>query len=228
MQCKYVLLGVSHDSGYVPFLQEFASDKSLWERITLLEGDYTHTTIERLGFVRRLKIGTLFVSSSTPSTHPINSNQRPAPQSTSIEPRTTELMPTQQRPQQNTNPSPPRGPPYRLSAVELSRLRPVLKDDQGRRFDKPLHIDTGILKVYNKRLCPQLYLKGYCQGCGKDHSWPWALATHDYDNLWLSTRRDPCPMANCCDPACVLGHNPKPAFGTLEYLKYQFGISGQK
>lgn len=37
-QCKHVVLGVSHDSGYVPFLERFAADKSISNRITLLEG----------------------------------------------------------------------------------------------------------------------------------------------------------------------------------------------
>lgn len=228
MQCKYVLLGVSHDSGYVPFLQDFASDKSLWKRITLLEGDYTHMAIDRLGFVRRLKIETLFVSSSTPSIHPINPVQQPAPRSTSTEPKKPTPTPTPQRQQHHTNPAPPRSPPFILSPVDFSRLRPILSDGHGRRIDKPLHIDRGLLLVHNKQLCPQLYLKGYCPGCGKDHSLPWPLGTHDYDNLWLSARQDTCPRADCHNPTCILGHKPKPVLGVLGYFRYLLGMSGSK
>ena len=147
------------------------------------------------------------------------------PRSTSTEPKKTTPTPMPQRLQHHTNPTPPRGPPYTLSAVEFNRLRPILSDGLGRRIDKPLHVDRGLLLVRNKRLCPQLYLKGYCPGCGKDHSWPWPLGTHDYDNLWLSARQDPCPRADCHSPTCVFGHKPKPFVGMLEYIKYLLGAS---
>ncbi|KAL8672329.1 MAG: hypothetical protein Q9168_003213 [Polycauliona sp. 1 TL-2023] len=38
LQCKHVMLGVSHDSGYVPFLEKFVANESIRDRVTLLEG----------------------------------------------------------------------------------------------------------------------------------------------------------------------------------------------
>ena len=38
-QCKQVLLACCYDAGYVPFLGQFAADKKLSSRITILQGD---------------------------------------------------------------------------------------------------------------------------------------------------------------------------------------------
>ncbi|KAL8785596.1 MAG: hypothetical protein Q9213_003250, partial [Squamulea squamosa] len=49
-QCKHVFLALSHDSGYVPFLEPFAGEGPVKDRITLIYGSKVDPAIKRLGF----------------------------------------------------------------------------------------------------------------------------------------------------------------------------------
>src|SRR5687767_4729148 len=47
--CKQVFLGVSHDSGYAPFLDEILQDESTRKRVTILEGYPTVRELKATG-----------------------------------------------------------------------------------------------------------------------------------------------------------------------------------
>jgi len=49
-QCKHVLVGCHYDAGYVPFLGQFAADKRLSSRITLIEGSLPLRKLKDAGF----------------------------------------------------------------------------------------------------------------------------------------------------------------------------------
>ncbi|KAL9007352.1 MAG: hypothetical protein Q9180_009685, partial [Flavoplaca navasiana] len=86
-QCMHLLLGISHDAGYVPFLHDFAADRSQWDTMTLLEGYQVHPAMEKLGFRRKLKLPSVFVqapSSTMNQTPSAPMNQTSLPQKTEI------------------------------------------------------------------------------------------------------------------------------------------------
>lgn len=49
-QCKHILLACCHDGGYVPFLGQLVGDQSVFERITLIEGDFVAPAFQQLNF----------------------------------------------------------------------------------------------------------------------------------------------------------------------------------
>ncbi|KAL8785600.1 MAG: hypothetical protein Q9213_003254 [Squamulea squamosa] len=209
-QCRRVLLGVAHDAGYAPFLQDFASDKpEIWKRITVLEGYYTNPAIEQLGFERRLKMSTVFAAGPAPSGRRNQPSQQPAPAPTPTPnpaPATnTTNTATTEADQNHSDIS--QGPHTIPPAMVLTdRLGPVQKDAQGYRVDKPLAVDPRLVAAIKElHLCPRLYLKGYCKACGLRHDYK-PLNTNKYDTLWLLTRRNPCMEAHCNDPNCIRGH----------------------
>ena len=51
-QCKLVILGVCHDNGYLPVLNELASDVASRDRITLLQQGALNPKMRQLGFTR--------------------------------------------------------------------------------------------------------------------------------------------------------------------------------
>lgn len=57
-----MILGCSHDSGYAPFLEKYAADDSIRERVTLLKGQRIDSRIAALGFKNVLKLDSVFAS----------------------------------------------------------------------------------------------------------------------------------------------------------------------
>ncbi|KAL8927602.1 MAG: hypothetical protein Q9172_001312 [Xanthocarpia lactea] len=190
LQCKHVLLGVSHDSGYVPFLERFVADDAVQHRVTLLDGYQVSAAIRNLGFKKIVSFPSVFARAWTPITQNGNHQvQSPTPAPVS---RATKRQ-------------------YRSSAVDPSRLGPVMKNEQGQRIDKPLNVNDGIVNaIQTKNLCMWLFLKGYCAGCERNHAHP-PLSKPEYDALWSVARRGKCyqhrKAKGCNDPSCIYGHS---------------------
>ncbi|KAL8932490.1 MAG: hypothetical protein Q9211_006286, partial [Gyalolechia sp. 1 TL-2023] len=188
-QCKHVILGVSHDSGYAPFLERFAADKLISNRITLLEGYQVSPNIRNLGFKKAVKFPSVFA---------------PAPSSTGPH------VPTQAQLPPNGIPPVAKGP-FRFAAVDPGRLGPVLKTDGGQRLDKPLFVEKGLVQaIQKKNLCHWLFLKGQCDGCKRNHCHP-TLGVEEQDALWVLARQGRCYAQRkgkiCEDPTCIYGHS---------------------
>src|SRR5437763_14241965 len=66
-QCKHIVLGCCHDSGSAAFLGQFVSDKSILERITLLEGNPVRPSIRGLGFKTATQFLSLFAFRGSPN-----------------------------------------------------------------------------------------------------------------------------------------------------------------
>jgi hypothetical protein len=56
------MLACCHDSGYAPFLGQFAADRSTQERITLLFGSAAAPSIKKLGFKNATQFRSVFTS----------------------------------------------------------------------------------------------------------------------------------------------------------------------
>lgn len=204
-QCKHIILGACHDSGYAQPLGEFASDASKRERITLLHGTNIHPSIADLGFTNRLELETVFaphrVTAGQPSHSPplvipgAASNARAGRGSGTVlitSPGGNEMI----------NPAP-------LS----ERLGPVLHDDNGKRLDKKLRVDSSsryVKVLHENKFCAYYYLRGKCNGeCGRNHV-PAPLNAREFDDLWYVARSVLCYKTkkgkDCDDPLCVRSH----------------------
>ncbi|KAI4275669.1 MAG: hypothetical protein LQ337_003062 [Flavoplaca oasis] len=61
--------------------------------------------------------------------------------------------------------------PFQCSAVDATRLGPIMKNEQGKRIDKYLKVDSGAVQALTeKNLCTWLFLKGFCAGCERNHA----------------------------------------------------------
>ncbi|KAL8946065.1 MAG: hypothetical protein Q9222_007490 [Ikaeria aurantiellina] len=189
MQCKHVFLGVSHDSGYVPFLESFAADELLQDRVTLLHGCQVHYAIQNVGFKRQIHFDSVFGSGM-------------ASQSESESQRKSSTAGGKE--------NPARRGPYTAPSVDSSQLGPVIKDGTGRRVDKPLDVDQALVQtILKSNLCAWLFLKGFCKGCERNHA-HMPLNAKEYNALWFIARQGQCyayrKSGRCDDATCVYGH----------------------
>ncbi|KAL8937131.1 MAG: hypothetical protein Q9216_004578 [Gyalolechia sp. 2 TL-2023] len=169
-QCKHVVLGVSHDSGYAPFLERFAADKSISDRITLLEGYQVSPSFRNLGFTKVVKFPSVFAIA------PSSTNQN---------------VPAQSQPGPSQINQVAKGPSW-SAAVDSGWLGPVLTTDEGQRLDRPLTVDKSVVQaIQKKNLCHWLFLKGHCEGCKRNHAHP-LLSVEQQDALWVLARQGRC------------------------------------
>lgn len=182
-----MILGCSHDSGYAPFLEKYASDDNIRERITLLKGERIDSRIAALGFKKVLKLESVFASPIVKQVFFVPSS------ATQVTSQLTRY----------SNPS-----------IDSSRLGPVIRDDDGKRIDRPLAVDPNAANVRFLRhlfqnRCQYFYLRGSCDGCSRDHTAP-PLVSDDYDALWFLARLGICNKIrkgkDCDDPKCIYGH----------------------
>ncbi|KAL8645494.1 MAG: hypothetical protein Q9226_007279 [Calogaya cf. arnoldii] len=199
-QCSHIILGIAHDSGYVPSLQQFAANKHLWNKITLLEGHQISPTMQGLGFRRQIKFPSVFAQGSALTTP-------------------TQSFPKSATVDFNTFIDGADGP-FRLINMNIisELLGPILKDGKGTRYEKPLHVRKELIEAteaYN--ICPRLYLAGFCHGCDKDHESA-RIHLDMWNALWIISRREPCPTKyqmdmDCIDTKCIYGHGSLQAGG---------------
>ena len=65
-QCRHIILGCGHDTGYETFLQKFAANERTRNRITMLDGPKTNINFRSLGFNKRLALWTVFAPENLP------------------------------------------------------------------------------------------------------------------------------------------------------------------
>ena len=186
-QCKHIVLGCCHDTGYVPFLEQFAANDSICERITLLQGGTIERGIATLGFKRTLRLGTVFGSD----------------EANDFVVATPPYLPT-------TPSSLVSKPPYINPEIDSERLGPVLRNEEGQRIDKKLFVtDASVKAVRSGRLCHWFYLRGECTGCPRLHTLP-PLDLKTYNAVWFISRQALCNKIrkgkDCDDPKCIYGH----------------------
>lgn len=198
-QCKHIILGVCHDGGYKSFLGKFASDVSTCDRITLLEGGSINPRIRGLGFPRApIRLDSVFA--------PNTAHAAPSPQAHHARPSSTGgvLPPTTEGGSSSrvlTNPA------------ALSDRLELIRDESGKRVDKPLSIDPNpsyLNALRQNKLCGYYHLRGRCEGtCDKNHV-PLGLDGRSFDHLWYLSRQAACYKVrkgkDCADPKCIYGH----------------------
>ena len=177
--CKQILLGISHDAGYAPFLDEVIPEDR--ERITILEGPPTVQELSATG-IKIIPFNNIFrteklVDRSATSWAGITSI---APLPPLISPPTSIVS--------ATTPTP---------TVKKTTTKPVWTPSP-RGLDPPINVNATVLerikrRTTNNKLCNNHYLRGPCakgDECTYDHTRrmcraldtlcqirPWALST---------------------------------------------------
>jgi hypothetical protein len=192
-QCRQILLGCCYDSGYTPFLGQFAADARLSNRIALLQGGLPSSKAK--SDFKTVRFDNLF----TGKHHPSKQNGKQSPKQVNgvaSGPKT-----------------PGSGPPwvYRFAARE--RFGPVLRDEQGKRIDKILSISPEVAQRFEKRkMCYWFYLRGSCteSQCQNRHEQT-PLTNEEWDAVWWLSRKGHCYKAKrsngfCENAMCTYSH----------------------
>ncbi|KAK8086746.1 hypothetical protein PG994_001720 [Apiospora phragmitis] len=216
--CKQILLGVSHDAGYAPFLDEILRDDSTRKRITILEGFPTVREIIATGanvvnfddLFRTDKLvdrtSPVMYSPGSVASTPLQSisyatvTQKASPPPTITLPLAPKAANTQAgRPTSVTVKSVPAQPPW---------------NPGPRGIDPPLNIDQTVLDRIKKRkdndkLCNNHYLRGPCakgDQCCFEHDYkPNGEELKAISHL---ARLNPCTNGQDCEVEnCIYGHH---------------------
>jgi len=93
------------------------------------------------------------------------------------------------------------------------RLRPIIRNGLGKRTDKVLSIDKGLMQdMRKKNLCTWHYLRSDCSlgPCKRNHNYPRPLSAEEFDALWFVARQGMCHSSRkgrvCDDDQCIYGH----------------------
>ena len=206
------MLACGHDGGYAPWLGQFVGDKQVAERMTLVEGSPFPTKMRNLG-LKTTQFSSVF-NNVTQSAIVARPAWEQAVTST-----VAEIA--------GERSSDPRGP-TKTAAVELggpagqnlraqsNRLGPMLTGQDGRRMDKPLHVDKAAAdRIKRGSLCYYFYLRGKCvMNCPRNHVHR-PLSNEEFDALWDQARQGRCSTSrkvdreggdDCSDMMCIYGH----------------------
>ncbi|PHH81494.1 hypothetical protein CDD82_641 [Ophiocordyceps australis] len=226
--CKHVLLGVSHDGAYAPFLTEILQDETVRPCITVIEGhpaaqELVDTQVKvmcvgsRLFRSDKLSVRTASNDGGTPNASPtpsIASSGAPAaPTSMSWANVTSSGSP----PLHLTLPLAPKAMsvPSRCR-VQYQQFPPQQPDwsPGPRGLDEPIIVSVQALDNIKKRkdsdkLCNNHFLRGPCtkgHGCHFAHSYK---PTPDEINaIAVLARQNPCTSGQYCEADdCIYGHH---------------------
>lgn len=230
--CKQVLLGISHDSGYAPFLDEILQDQATRDRVAVLEGtaiEYqlveTHVHVMKgteldKGLFRGDKLSTERPIDRISSFTSSYNRAPPSPESTSSNvatPAPSTLVPwsaavkTISPPPQMTTPlggkygvKPAQAPPPELNGWNPGE----------RGLDKPINFSRTVYQSMKgrgpkERLCNNHYLRGPCMKldqCQFIHDE--APTKDELAVIAYMSRMNPCTAGQYCDEdSCIYGHH---------------------
>lgn len=212
--CKQILLGVSHDAGYAPFLDEVLRDESITRRITIVEGPPIVRELSSTG-VRIINFADIFRCEKLIDRLP---NTSPVPPSTWA--GVTSFA------------SPPSAPlplvPVKNGTIQPTPARPKATWNPGPRgLDEPITVSAAILDKIKRRtssnkLCNNHYLRGPCakgDECCFEHNYK--ATEEDLKAIAYLTRLNPCVNGQECElEYCIYGHHCP---STVNGVCQQFG-----
>ncbi|KAH8677279.1 C-x8-C-x5-C-x3-H type zinc finger protein-like protein [Xylariales sp. PMI_506] len=205
--CKQILLGISHDAGYAPFLNNVLRDDNTKRRVSILEGlpteeDLLSTGVDVLAFeeiFRAEKLadrtgGGASMAASGISYATVTQKASPPPQIT---------IPLVSKAAVGT--------PVRTAAKPIQT---TVWNPGTRGLDPPIHLNAAVLEQVKKRkdsdkLCNNHYLRGPCAKgdtcCFEHHYKP---NTEEIKAIQFLARLNPCTNGQDCDvDNCIYGHH---------------------
>lgn len=233
--CRQILLGVSHDAGYAPFLDEILKDDTTRKRITVLEGIPTIRDIASTGvhvfrladdLFRTEKLIDRSVISPPPPTANGNgsspkssvltpnsgvSSAVPSPFSTFAQAISSKAKPASPPPQ-ITMPLAPRSANVGKKTLQQQQQRGWKPGPRG--LDKPISVNQAVLDTVkrrkdNSKLCNNHFLRGPCSkgdGCQFVHHYK--PTSDELDAIAFLSRLNPCTSGQDCEAEdCIYGHH---------------------
>ncbi|KUJ21578.1 uncharacterized protein LY89DRAFT_378088 [Mollisia scopiformis] len=206
--CKQILLGISHDAGYAPFLDEVVTPEDR-SRITILEGppavrELQSTGLQILNFTNIFRaeklIDRTFVSAPTP-------------------PNTwagvTSILPAAPIPSPIASPAARNGAPApKASPIQPPPVAKPAWTPSPRGLDPPITVNAAVLDKIKRRttsnkLCNNHYLRGPCakgDECCFEHKYK--PTEEDLKAIAYLTRLNPCLNGQDCElEFCIYGHH---------------------
>jgi hypothetical protein len=198
--CKQILLGVSHDAGYAPFIEDVvaAEDRG---RITIVEGPPTVRELKATG-LQTINFNNIFRSEKLIS-------RPPAPPSSTSWAGVT------------VAPPPPSVSPISIpvksgSVPPVTNKKPSVKPKwipEPRGLDSPIPINAAILdkvkrRTQNNKLCNNHYLRGPCNkdDCTFEHDYK--PSDEEINAIAHLSRLNPCVNGQDCENEnCIYGHH---------------------
>nr|XP_036585813.1 c-x8-c-x5-c-x3-h zinc finger protein [Colletotrichum truncatum]KAF6796004.1 c-x8-c-x5-c-x3-h zinc finger protein [Colletotrichum truncatum] len=247
--CKQILLGISHDAGYAPFLDEILQDTDTRVRVSLIEGVAT---------VRELKNTNVHILDPLPS---LFRDQKlidrcgdrcveaaylqPAPAMVSSPPQAVSSPASTSTPSSwacvtKASPPPQITTPLANRSINIPIRHAPQPKTQGptwnvgpRGFDPPIPISQAALENIKKRtgnskLCNNHYLRGPCakgDECCFEHKYK--PNNEEINAIAHLTRLNPCTSGQECDVEnCIYGHHcPSVVGNTCAHPYCKFRVS---
>ncbi|KAI1453811.1 hypothetical protein F4805DRAFT_442239 [Annulohypoxylon moriforme] len=224
--CKQVVMGISHNSGYGPFLDGLIHNDNTKQRITILEGTPTVQAIANIG-VGIMNCYTLFRNEKLPSKSP---GVRPAnPVSNSASYAAVAQTKGAAPPPEITLPI-----PLKKTAAPTRTTRPPTPEwNPGPRgFDTPIIVNSAVFDKLKKRtgedkLCNNHFLRGPCSKgdeCRFEHNYN--PTKEEMKVIALFARLNPCTSGQDCDVEnCIYGHHcPSVVNGVCTHPRCKFSV----
>ncbi|RDW94473.1 hypothetical protein BP5796_00236 [Coleophoma crateriformis] len=200
--CKQILLGISHDAGYAPFLDEIGEK----HKITIIKGPPTVPELIATG-IQILDFSELFRTEKLINRLSNGSNNNAVAASTWAGITSATPPPAVINIKSSVKTNSTKASPVLVSAMPAWSPGP-------RGLDEPLKQDLNVLdKVKNRtgndKLCNNYFLRGYCpkgDGCNFVHDHD--ITSAEMTAIAYLTRLNPCTNQQYCeDDKCIYGHH---------------------
>ncbi|TQN73939.1 hypothetical protein CSHISOI_01494 [Colletotrichum shisoi] len=253
--CRQILLGISHDAGYAPFLDEILQDQDIRSKVSIIEGIATvrelkNTNVHILDPLPSLFRNQKLIDRSGDRASEAAHHHRPLAVVTTSPSVSVASMATSSAP--TTVPSSWAGVTAKASPPPVittplanktnnipARQTPLTKPqtlawNPGQRgLDPPIPINQVALDNIKKRtgrdkLCNNHYLRGPCakgDECCFEHKYK--PNPDEINAIALLTRLNPCTSGQDCDvDNCIYGHHcPSVTGNTCTHPYCKFGVS---
>ncbi|TKW53139.1 hypothetical protein CTA1_1280 [Colletotrichum tanaceti] len=253
--CRQILLGISHDAGYAPFLDEILQDNEIRSKVSIIEGIATvrelkNTKVHILDPLPSLFRNQKLIDRSGDRASEAAYHQRPLAVVTTSPPVSVASLATSSAP--TTAPSSWAGvtakasPPPVITTplanktnsiparqVPLTKPQSPAWNPGQRGFDPPIPVNQVALDNIKKRtgrdkLCNNHYLRGPCakgDECCFEHKYK--PNPDEINAIALLTRLNPCTSGQDCDvDNCIYGHHCPSVAGNICTHPYcKFGVS---
>lgn len=199
--CKQILLGISHDAGYAPFLDEIVTSEDRY-RITIIEGSPVVRELAATG-LQIMNFNNIFRSEKLVS-------RIPTPPSTWAG-ITVAAPPTSVSPV-ISNKSLPSAPQSKSKTSKSPATLTWIPGPRG--LDPPILVNATVLDKIKRRttsnkLCNNHYLRGPCakgSECHFEHEYK--ATDDDLKAIAYLTRLNPCLNGQECElEFCIYGHH---------------------
>ncbi|OLN92134.1 hypothetical protein CCHL11_01648 [Colletotrichum chlorophyti] len=251
--CRQILLGISHDAGYAPFLDEILQDKDTRARVSVIEGIATvrelkNTSVHILdplpSLFRSQKLidrsGDRTLETAQPKSATMTATAASSPPLGMSSPASSSAPPTSWAGvTANASPPPVITTPLASKTVSVpvraaqAKPQTAVWNPGSRGLDPPIPINQTALDNIKKRtgrdkLCNNHYLRGPCakgDECCFEHKYrPNADEINAIAHL---TRLNPCTSGQDCDVEnCIYGHHcPSMQGNTCTHPYCKFRVS---